>query len=202
MQNIYVSVLQNDLKKLYGSKWLLALSKYTGHSEYFLAEYFSANAGYSLRHEHKDFNNLVTDEDTIQYAKTVLLSPLHITTMVDWDSGYIKHINVLFFEENLVLVFDAYGLGGKRIPYLDDIKEVSPDWARYLILCEENDLDPVQVLQDQITLLNRTYVYSPPDDTVDEFKANQVHNYRDRSSRYIKLYHSGIRTTFEASPPL
>lgn len=199
-----VSSLRDDLKDKYQDQWLYVLSKYTGYAEGWLHHYFERCQNYTLNFGYEEFTDLLDKPEAIQFAKEILLSPLHITAMCDhYRDGDIKYIEVKLFGKALKLEFrDKYGCWGRKIPTLNKVVGIDDNWTEYLVICENNELDARDLLQKQIDWLNRQPCYnSILRANASDYKAMHFYFERNQDARYIQQKRSqGYNRTFEVLP--
>ncbi|MGQ1270021.1 hypothetical protein ACT4XR_19980 (plasmid) [Acinetobacter baumannii] len=199
-----VGTLRDDLQSKYHDRWLYVLSKYTGYSEDWLKHYFERCQNYYLNHGYEEFTDLLSSSESITLATETILSPLHITAMCDhYRDGDIKYIEVTLFGKPLKLEFkDKYGCWGRKIPQLNKVIGKNDHWTEYLVICENHELDPRDLLQEQIDWLNKQPCYN----SILRANANDytaMHFYFDRrqDARYIQQKRSnGYNRTFEVLP--
>lgn len=196
-----VSSLRDDLKAKYQDQWLYVLSKYTGYAEGWLHHYFERCQNYTLNFGYEEFTDLLDNPEAIEFAKEILLSPLHITAMCDhYRDGDIKYIEVKFFGKPLKLEFKSkYGCWGSKIPSLNRVVGIDDNWTEYLVICENKGLDAVDLLQKQVNWLNRQPCYnSILRANASDLAAMSIYFDRRQDARYIQQKRSnGYNKTFE-----
>ena len=187
MAIITYETLCKKLRELYDSRWILALSKYTGYSEEFLVNLFNQNNSYFLHDDYECFLEIIDDAEKIKHVNDVLLSPFHITKITDnYKNGKIKFLDCLFFKEKLRLNFEKYNTIHSNIPTLET-KRLDKNWKAFLTICEREELNPLDMIQLQIDWLNDLPVYnSILREGASDLAAVSLYFDRSQKTRYIK----------------